>query len=295
MNRTIALFTHASLACVVVAALGRSADGAAIFADTFESGTPGTNVGAPWGKNDITVTQYQSAGNPFPTGNIYADLSDPANSASPSVALRLLSHGNSDNSAVALMDGQVTTFSFDFYEPTRAGDVNSVVFGYYHTGANVDLNSAGRNYSSTLHDGLLSPQSLLSGSGSATSYPLDTVNTVYMIANDTAASVVNYSGTGRTLAPTTADVWVSAGGGAPTFAFTLTRQNVGTNLAGIGFRTNNADIERVYVNNVLLVGGATFDRSLVPEPSTMAGLLVSSLLALAGRTRITSRGRATRA
>jgi hypothetical protein len=256
---------------------------APIFADTFESGTAGTNIGSPWGKNDITPTKYQSSGNPFSSGNIYADVFDSANSASPSVAVRLLSHGNNDSSAVASVDGQVTTYSFDFYEPTKTGDANSVVFGYYHTGANVDLNSAGRNYSATLHDGLLSPQSVVAGSGVATNYPLDTVNTAFMIANDTASSLVNYLGTGLTLAATTADVWLSSGGAPPVFAFSLMRQNAGTTLAGVGFRTNNADIERVFVNNVLLVGGATFDRSLVPEPSGLAILLVGGIIGLGTR------------
>jgi len=135
-----------------------------------------------------------------------------------------------------------------------------------------------------LHDGLLSPQSLVAGSGAATSYPLETVNTLFMMANDSAAAVVDYAGTGRTLAATTADVWISKGGAAPVFAFSVSKQNpASTAVYGVGFRTNNADIERFFVDNVLVAGGATFDRT-IPEPATLA-LLSTISWAACGMTR----------
>jgi hypothetical protein len=283
MNR----IANACASTVVVGLLACGANNvaeAALFSDTFENGTAGNNIGSPWGANNITPATYQSTGNPFASGAIYGDINDPGPGTSPSQAVRLMSHGNNDGSLVSSINGQLTTYSFDFWEPSRTGDVNSVVFGYYHTGTNVDLNTAGRNYSSTLHDGLLSPQAVVSGSGSATSYSLETVNTVFMIANDTASAVANYAGTTRTVAATTADVWISKDGAAPVFAFSLQRQNASTTLAGVGFRTNNADIERVFVDNVLLVNGASFDRSEVisiPEPTALAFFALGGILTAA--------------
>src|SRR3954468_4936863 len=136
------------------------ASGAALFVDTFESGTPGNNIGAPWGANNITPATYGSAANPFADGSIYGDLTDPGPGTSPSQAIRLLSNAGNDNTLGPSLAGQVTTYSFDFWEPNRTGDVNSLVFGYYRQQANPDLNTAGRNYSSTLHDGTLSPQGI---------------------------------------------------------------------------------------------------------------------------------------
>jgi hypothetical protein len=240
---------------------------APIFVDSFESGTAGNNIGSPWGANNITPATYQSAGNPFSDGSIYGDVLDPGTSASPAQAIRLLSNAGNDNSLTPSLGGQVTTYSFDFWEPNRTGDINSVIFGYYRQQGNPDLNSAGRNYSATLHDGTLAAQGTVTGGGNV-SYSQETVNTVYMMANDSASSVVNYEGTGHTLAATTIDVWISLGGASPIYAFSASKQSTASPIAGIGFRTNNGDVERIYVNDVLLISGATFDRSQVPEPAS---------------------------
>lgn len=240
---------------------------APIFVDSFESGTAGNNIGSPWGANNITPATYQSAGNPFSDGSIYGDILDPGTSASPAQAIRLLSNAGNDNSLTPNLGSQVTTYSFDFWEPNRTGDINSLIFGYYRQQGNPDLNSAGRNYSATLHDGTLAAQGTVTGGGNV-SYSQETVNTVYMMANDSASSVVNYEGTGHTLAATTIDVWISLGGASPIYAFSASKQSTASPIAGIGFRTNNGDIERFYVNDVLLVSGATFDRSQVPEPAS---------------------------
>jgi len=70
------------------------------------------------------------------------------------------------------------------------------------------------------------------------STPLDTVNTIYMMVNDSAAAVVNYASTGRTLAATTADVWISLGGAASTFSFSVAKQNpTGTPHVSVSART----------------------------------------------------------
>jgi hypothetical protein len=242
--------------------------GATIFSDTFESGTAGTNIGAPWGANNITPATYQSTGNPFSDGTIYGDLNDPGPGTSPSQAIRLLSNAGNDSTLSSSLSGQVSTYSFDFWEPIRTGDINSLVFGYYKQQSNPDLNTAGRNYSATMHDGTLSPQGTLLG-GAAVTYPQETVNTVFMMANDTASSIANYAGTSHTLAPNSADIWISDGGATPVYAFSVSEQNLGSTISGVGFRTNNADIERFFVNDVLVTSGATFDRTAVPEPASL--------------------------
>jgi hypothetical protein len=119
--------------------------------------------------------------------------------------VRLQSNAGNNTGLETSVNGQVTTFSFEFFEPTRAGDVNAMMFGFYRQQANPDLNGAGRSYTSTLHDGLLNPQGPLL-SGAAVNYALDTVHTIYMFANDSASAVNNYAGSGRTLADTSTDV-----------------------------------------------------------------------------------------
>lgn len=247
--------------CALVAAAfgnGSTVQAARVFGDTFETGTNGAAVGAPWGLNNLTAAIYSNVSTPFPDGgNVYLDIND----ASASAGIRLFTNAGNNNGLVSSLDAQITTYSFEFYEPTRTGDVNSLIFGYYRQQANPDLNMAGRIYSSTLREGNLSPQGPVLAGGAVT-YLLDTVNTVYMFANDTETPEANYAGTGLELAATSADVWISRGGNAPEYAFTVDRQNVGTTaISGVGFRTNNADIERFSIDNVLVSTGATFDRS----------------------------------
>src|SRR6266436_312941 len=90
--------------------------GSIIFVDTFESGTVGNSIGPPWGANNITPATYQSAGNPFPDGSIYGDILDPGTGTNPAQAIRLLSNAGNDNSLSPSLAGQVSTYSFDFWE-----------------------------------------------------------------------------------------------------------------------------------------------------------------------------------
>src|ERR1700755_332800 len=90
---------------------------AAIFVDSFESGTAGNNIGAPWGANNITPATYGTAGNPFSDGSTYAALNDPAAGTSPAQAIRLLSNAGNANSLTPSLAGLVSTYSFNFWEP----------------------------------------------------------------------------------------------------------------------------------------------------------------------------------
>jgi hypothetical protein len=269
--------------------MGSHAEAAPIFVDTFEAGTPNTNIpgnGTPWRVSDIVPAMYRSAGNPFSTGSVYAELTDPGTGTNPSQAVRLLSSNAADAGGLGpQIAGKVTTFSFQFWEPLphpAADNQPGLGFGYYKSGT-IDFNAAGRNFRALLHNGLLSPDSLVAGTGAPVAYAGETVHTVFMMANDSAAPVVDYSG-GQTLDPGQADVWISLGGAAPVFAFSVNKQNAGDLPHGVGFRTFNPDVEQFRIDNVLLVAGATFDRSEIPEPGS-AGLLAAAVAGIGVRMR----------
>ena len=167
--------------------------------------------------------------------------------------------------------GKLTTFSFDFWEPDVLETYSSgISFGYT---AQDDLNSGERVWRALLVDGLLNPNG--SNEGAAINYPKETVNTIWMVANDTATAVENYRD-GQTLDPSDADVWISIAGADPVFAFALNRQNAAQGPIGIGFRSFSADIGEVLVDNVLLMPGATFDRDQFAPPARL-NLLVDRL------------------
>lgn len=244
---------------------------AKIFGDTFESGTAGANIGAPWGffaNVAPATTQYQTASNPFASGpfggTTYGDLTDPSNPAQ----IRLFSNAAADTSLNTSLTGQVTTMSFDFDDigglagqPTGTG----LIAGYYRQQANPDLNGAGRSYSLFVHNGLISN----TGATAVAAYTQNTVNTMFMFVNDTASMVTNYAGSGRDLAATSEDVWIAANGGSPTYLFTTVKQNtLNPTVGGAGFRSFSGDIEHIQVDNFLVASGATFDRSsLVAFPT----------------------------
>jgi hypothetical protein len=125
----------------------------------------------------------------------------------------------------------------------------------------------GRNYRAFLRDGMLNPDAL--ANGAAVAYTREVVQTIYMLCNDTANPVENYRD-GRTLAANQADVWIQEADGDPVYAFSVNNQHVGTPNRGIGFRTFTLDTEEFYLNDVLLLTGASFDRSAF-ESGTLPG------------------------
>jgi len=248
-----------------------------ILRDDFEAGTADTAipvVGTPWYVNNITPSVYRSTDNPFANGALYAELNDPGTGTAPSQAIRLMSSDAIDTGAYSpQISGKVTTFSFDFWEPLPDVLDNTpqpgLGLGYYRLGT-TDLNAGGRNFRAFLHNGLLSPDQGIDGAPVA--YERETLNTLYMLANDTVDSTLtNYRGE-RTLQPGTADIWISLDGDEPTYAFTILKQNDGVSaIGGVGFRSFNPDIERMFVDDVLLVEGASFDRSTFDAPDGPLG------------------------
>jgi hypothetical protein len=282
MSRTVALHLQIALACCIgLLQLGMASGQTVILKDDFQLGTPDTAIPAagttPWRVNDILPSMYRASGGvgtPFaPTGNIYADLDDIGTGVAPnSQAVRLLSSNAADSSGYSpSITDKVTTFSFDFWEPLP--DVDSpgqpgLGFGYYTLGLN-DLNAAARNFRSFLHNGLLSPDAPIAGA--AVAYDREKVHTVFMIANDTDFTTITGYRDGHDLAPLSADVWVSLDGADPSYAFSVVKQNSAAVIGGVGFRSFNPDVEHFFLDNVLLVDGASFDRSTFDTPAGQAG------------------------
>ena len=262
-NRAVRLF-FCTLVGLTIAG-PHNAEAARLYGDTFETGTVGAAIGSPWGANIGTANSatYNNAANPFPTtGSIYADLID----SSTTNQIRLLSNASNNNDLSPNINGQVTTYSFDFEDvggnPAITG--TGLIFGYYRQQANVDMNGAGRSYSGFLHNGAVNPAGTVLG-GTAGTYTAGTVNTLFVVANDTASTVTNYAGSGHDLAPTSADIWIAVGNASPIYVYSVAKQNAatGTAVSGVGFRSFTGDEEHFNVDNVLLQSGATFDRTAV--------------------------------
>ena len=126
------------------------------------------------------------------------------------------------------IDDQVTTFSFEFYEPlpdSTTGTNPGMTIGYYY---NPSRPARGCNRTSTAAAESIfrfAQRAFVAGllgrrRGAATAYEREKVNTIFMVANDSAAAVENYRDS-RTVDPGQADVWISLAGADPTFAFSV--------------------------------------------------------------------------
>jgi hypothetical protein len=277
------------IALVVSGKAAGNVPGITIFADNFEFGLPDTQIPMDllgWQVGGVGAPAfYRNTNNPFSSGNTYAELKD----TELNRATRLLSTFFADPLAYGpQITGNVTTFSFDFWEalpdvetPGQPG----LGVGYYGNGQ-IDLNTAGRNFRALLHNGVLSPDQLVAGTGGPVSYPRETVHRLYMIANDSPDAVANYNGGGggQTLEPAQADVWIAMGGATPVYAFSVHKQNPLLGPYGIGFRTFFADIEEFRIDNVLLESGISIDvTSAVPEPTSLASVLCGLTMGLTCR------------
>jgi hypothetical protein len=241
-----------------------SASSQVILKEDFESGgadLPVPTTAPPFRVNDsgFPVT-YRTTDHPFSSGSQYGYVNDNLSAPSPGNATRFMSTDAADTDQIAgLIGGQVTTLSFEFWESAidnAALNNPGLGFGYYGNG--VDLNAAGRNYRAFLRDGMLNPDFVVDGLEVA--YTREVVQTIYMLCNDTANAVVNYRD-GRNLAANQADVWIQEASGDPVYAFSVANQHEGLPNRGIGFRTFSFDVEEIYLNNILLNTGASFDRS----------------------------------
>lgn len=275
-----------TLSCVTFCMVASVSNATVIFSDDFDGNTipafavtpvAGSSIpedNMPWGVNTSGLpATWESDSNPFSSGTFYAYIND--NDPGNGNGTRFLTTddgGDDPNGFGAQITGQVTTFSFDFFEPTDAdGDDTGGGTGFGYSNAD-DLNGAERVFRAFLNDGSLDPDNGVAGASVA--YALDTVHTVWMVANDSAAAV-NIGG--QSVDPGEADVFISLAGAAPIWAFAVGKQN--DNPQSAGFRSFTGDVEELLVDNVSVVSGA-----VIPEPTSATVLLVSmSLLSLGWR------------
>jgi len=252
----------------IIGGLSLPAQGAILFSDDFESYSANSNIGTTiWtettGRASYMTVRNETTATPFGTPNQYAQLADTGGGNGDFIRLMSPQLGGTYNA--------VSTLQFDFYEPTGGG--NSVMrFGYAGDDGNrLDLNSGGGRNVATLNNGTIAGVT----GGVSTTYSMDTAYTIYMIFNDTASTV---SYIGGSIAAFTAHVWFEQlGSGALIFAGSSTAANSqDTDGYAIGFRTFNAELQEVWVDNVVVFEGA----AAIPEPTTalLGGLGMLALL-----------------
>lgn len=221
-----------------------------LFVDDLESYTADSTAlvtAGPWAtkrgpetvRDDVTAT-------PFGSSNKYLELKD------------ILTGNYTElmSPDIAGASATVTTFAFDFYEPSTGG-ADDINVGYARTGE--IINSTGNRIRFQLKEGTIIG---LTTTNTMT-YSLDTAYRLYVIFNDTASGV-DY--TGGTVAAGTADIWYTPlSGGNSVYVGSVAAANTQTVSYRIGFRSYNAQLQELWVDNVSLDTGAPND--LVPPPA----------------------------
>ena len=189
------------------------------------------------------------AGTPFGgSGNIYADFNDDTSGSGVSAQSATYSVGNA-----------VSTFQFDFHEPSGGGN-DGILFGF-GTSA---INSANARARASLGGGSFGLLSDAGDTDNGVTYLFDTTYTIYMVFNDTS-SAVNYAG--GTVAASTADIWIEDfGGGNLRLAGSAAVENSQAGSYRVAFRSFSNPQQRLYVDNVSLSEGA----AAIPEPGSFA-------------------------
>lgn len=247
--------------------LGVTSQAQEIFFDDFESDTVGAE---PAGWDTVTGTDLitvQDTGAPFGSPNKYVRFAD------------ISTGGLSLFKQTTAINDILSTFSFDFYEPT--GSANAVLsLGYTTATGDINASAALRL---GLDDGTISFSSGEVTAGTKT-YSLDTAYRFFLIVNDTAGPI-GYTGPGgssETLALNEYDVYFQQFGSS-TITYAGTGVNDSTDSLGrFGYRTFSTGDQDFYLDNVLVAEGA-----VIPEPSTYGALLGSlALLVVLRRRRI---------
>ncbi len=237
-----------------------------IFMDDFESDTVGTEP-ANWDTVSGTDSIVVADGSVFGPTNQYAVFNDVGTG------------GLSFFKDLPAIDGIVSTFAFDYQEPTGAPNA-SVSLGYTTSGGDINASAAWRI---TLDDGAITFSSGEIAAGTKT-YSLDTSYRFYALVNDTG-SAVNYSAPGggaETLGVGEIDFYYK-NLSSSAFTFVGTGTNDTADVVGrLGFRTFSTGDQVFNIDNVLVTSGI-----VIPEPTTLALLLggLGTLLAFQRRMR----------
>jgi hypothetical protein len=225
----------------------------------------------PWGVNTSGIpAKWGSSNNPFPMGSFYAYLNDHTNGGGLGTRFLAADDDTDPNGIWSQITGQVTTFSFDFWEPIDVlGDDIGDGFSVGYSNAD-DMNSSERSFRALLNNGQLVADNAIGAS--PVTYALEEVHRVFMVANDSASPVSNYRD-GRTLGSLQADVWISLSGADPIFAFTLNQSN--PNPQSAGFRSFTGEIQELLIDNVGIFAGVDF--SGIPDAGERLGLTVNTV------------------
>ena len=254
-----------TLSLAILGASVLSSMPAELLTEDFEGYTADAalNTSGVWGLVTSSLpptVRDETTSTVFGSPNQYGEFFD----ASTEFGIRVLSEQFTEAS------NAVTTFQFDFYEPTGGGD-GGLTFGYSRDN---ELSSTKSRARVNLDDGTITG---LTTTNSNT-YSLDTVYTVYMILNDTTSPVAYDGGT---LAASTADIWLQASGGSAYLAGSVGVVNSQASQYSVGFTTFSGTLQNVNIDNVSLFEGA----AAVAEPS--AGIKVTSITHNTGTDEVT--------
>lgn len=234
-------------------ALAASSHAANIMNDDFESYTVDGDL--PTGGNWATATSSQltirdeGTQTPFGSPNQYLEWDDQATST---VGAR--------TSGFTAASNVVSTISFDFFERDVTNREDRFKVGYGIDGG--DITSAARRQAISFDNGVVGSVA----GGTSTSYSENTAYRVFMIFNDSAASVAYSEGT---ILAGDAHVWLrDLGAGTNTFAGISSSELTGTaeTSYNLAFRANGgSDMQFVEIDNVSFDTGVV----LIPEPSVV--------------------------
>ncbi len=237
-----------------------SVGAATLFSDDFESDTVGTEP-ASWDTVSGTVNILVADDGIFGSPNQYVHFNDVG------------SGGLSLFKQLPEIDGIVSTFAFDFYEPTVAGANATLSVGYTAAGGDINATAAWRI---VLDDGAITFSSGEVAAGTK-SYSLDTAYRFYITINDTLSEVDYSSPSGgvETLGVGQFNVFFRPLSSS-VFTYAGTGVNDTSDVVGrLGFRTFSSGDQVFSIDDVLISSV-----SPIPEPTTL-GMFLAGLGALA--------------
>ncbi|MDA3873070.1 MAG: hypothetical protein PF795_03830 [Kiritimatiellae bacterium] len=261
--------SHARFTPGILGAFLLASSASAALLDDFNSTTLGNNPNTPpWSTvNEGTGTSV----------DVVEDSSNVFGEGASNRFVRILDEGSGsanfyDDDFSSLATSNVLSFTFDFFEPTRAGTGTSLAV---RLGEGTASSTGNVLADLRLNDGQATDQDGNAIGG----YSLDSAYKITMIGN-TSGSAVNYAG--GSIADNTFDVWF----GNSLLGNDIAFRNNGSNatIDSLGFFSFSGDNNgEFYIDNVEVFEGAV----AIPEPSTAVLAILAALAALLGHRRRT--------